>query len=410
MNIMNDLAHVNFLLGQIQIISKKIREQRHDKRAKGEFYNIFRDLEMMSDEVRLHSSFIASLLNPKGSHGQKDKYLKAFMGMLHKAEPTKVPLDFLLTSSPGISVQVEKNIGELTSLEGGRLDIYVTDTKHRVIIENKIYAGDQKNQMRRYWNYGIKKGAGTGQASTTFRLVYLTLDGHKPDDSSTNGLTDDNYICISYKSEILSWLERCLELSARQPLIRETIIQYINTIKSITNITMEKNDELLEILGKEDNLNAVFDIANNCDNLVNNIVNKEFLPALSKIAEEKGFELEYEEGDWINRSWAGGDFHHKDWKFLKGRFEFEKRGLNDLIFGYRIKNDYKRSDVLDWEKVQERYGAKDRNNQFWIWKVFKGDRWWKNATVTHHLKNGTTLNQFSEMLDELLECAKGLNI
>jgi hypothetical protein len=34
---------------------------------------------MESDEVKTHSRFLAELLNPKGSHGQKDVFLKKFV-------------------------------------------------------------------------------------------------------------------------------------------------------------------------------------------------------------------------------------------------------------------------------------------------------------------------------------------
>ncbi len=105
---MNNYEKVNLLLNQVRIISQKIMMQRREKRSRGENYNIFQILDLMSDEVRLHSSFIASLLNPKGIHGQNDKYLKAFMEMLHKKNPSKVSSEFLLSSSPKISVQVEK--------------------------------------------------------------------------------------------------------------------------------------------------------------------------------------------------------------------------------------------------------------------------------------------------------------
>ena len=48
---------------------------------------------------------------------------------------------------PNASVEVEKYIGRQTDSEGGRIDIYFTDGKHSIIIENKIYAGDQHHQM-----------------------------------------------------------------------------------------------------------------------------------------------------------------------------------------------------------------------------------------------------------------------
>ena len=55
------------------------QKQRKEKELKGEFFNIFSILNMERDEVHTHSSFIAELLNPKGSHGLKDEFLRLFI-------------------------------------------------------------------------------------------------------------------------------------------------------------------------------------------------------------------------------------------------------------------------------------------------------------------------------------------
>ncbi|AZI26328.1 hypothetical protein EA772_13615 [Pedobacter sp. G11] len=47
----------------------------------GDNFNVFRILKLESSEVRMHSAFLAELLNPKGSHGQKDIFLKLFIDM-----------------------------------------------------------------------------------------------------------------------------------------------------------------------------------------------------------------------------------------------------------------------------------------------------------------------------------------
>ena len=48
-------------------------------------------------------------------------------------------------------VNMEYHIGAITDKSGGRIDIVTKDRKAAVIlIENKIYAGDQDNQMTRY--------------------------------------------------------------------------------------------------------------------------------------------------------------------------------------------------------------------------------------------------------------------
>lgn len=405
---MNDIINI---LNQVRIVSRKIKEQRKEKFERGENYNIFYDLGFMSDEVHLHSMFLANLLNPKGSHGQRGKFLEAFLKMLQKSFPA-ISADNLELNMTNASVEVEKYIGRQTDREGGRIDIYLTDGKHSIIIENKIYAGDQHHQMLRYWNYGMsQKGDDTEKS---FVLIYLTLDGCSPSiDSLGEDLKENDIVCLSYKSDIRGWLDRCVELASRTPLVRETINQYISTIDILTNNVMEDNKELLDILCKEENLDAIYDIANNKNIVINRIINEVFIPKLRDLAESKGLTM----GDnctenWMEESWAGASFYNPKWKYLKLVFEFERRGLGRLIFGFHAKDEdgVKREDVKDWEKVQKNYSTKDVNNQYWIWKDFNGNQDWDNASGIKDLLNGKTLNVFSIMFDEAIDCVKGLDI
>ena len=405
---MNDIINI---LNQVRIVSRKIKEQRIEKFERGENYNIFNDLGFMSDEVHLHSMFLANLLNPKGSHGQRGKFLEAFLKMLQKSF-SAISADNLELDITNASVEVEKYIGRQTDSEGGRIDIYLTDGKHSIIIENKIYAVDQYHQMLRYWNYGMsQKGDDTEKS---FVLIYLTLDGCSPSKESLGeDLKENDIVCLSYKSDIRGWLDRCVELASRTPLVRETINQYISTIDILTNNVMEDNKELLDILCKEENLDAIYDIANNKNIVVNRIINEVFIPKLRDLAESKGLTM----GDnctenWMEESWAGASFYNPKWKYLKLVFEFERRGLGSLIFGFHTKDEdgVKREDVKDWEKVQKNYSTKDVNNQCWIWKDFNGNQYWDNASGIKDLLNGKTLNDFSIMFDEAIDCVKGLDI
>lgn len=405
---MNDIINI---LNQVRIVSQKIKEQRKEKFERGENYNIFNDLGFMSDEVHLHSMFLANLLNPKGSHGQRGKFLEAFLKMLQKSFPA-ISADSLELDTAIASVEVEKYIGWQTDSEGGRIDIYLTDGKHSIIIENKIYAGDQYHQMLRYWNYGMSQKGNDTEKS--FVLIYLTLDGCSPSkDSLGEDLKENDIVCLSYKSDIRGWLDSCVELASRTPLVRETINQYISTIDILTNNVMEDNKELLDILSKEENLDAIYDIANNKNIVVNRFINEVFIPKLRDLAESKGLTM----GDnctenWMEESWAGASFYNPKWKYLKLAFEFEHKGLVFLIFGFRPKNEdgVKREDVKDWEKVQKNYSTKDVNNQSWIWKDFNGNQYWDNASGIKDLLNGKTLNDFSRMFDEAIDSVKGLDI
>lgn len=405
---MNDIINI---LNQVRIVSQKIKEQRKEKFERGESFNIFNDLGFMSDEVHLHSMFLANLLNPKGSHGQRGKFLEAFLKMLQKSFPA-ISADSLELDTAVASVEVEKYIGRQTDSEGGRIDIYLTDGKHSIIIENKIYAGDQHHQMLRYWNYGMSQKGNDTEKS--FVLIYLTLDGCSPSkDSLGEDLKENDIVCLSYKSDIRGWLDRCEELASRTPLVRETINQYISTIDILTNNVMEDNKELLDILSKEENLDAIYDIANNKNIVVNRFINEVFIPKLRDLAESKGLTM----GDnctenWLEESWAGASFYNPKWKYLKLAFEFEHKGLDFLIFGFRPKDEdgVKREDVKDWEKVQKNYSTKDVNNQSWIWKDFNGNQYWDNASGIKDLLNGKTLNDFSRMFDEAIDSVKGLDI
>lgn len=409
---MNDIINI---LNQVRIVSQKIKEQRKEKFERGESFNIFNDLGFMSDEVHLHSMFLANLLNPKGSHGQRGKFLAAFLKMLQKPF-SAISTDNLELDITNASVEVEKYIGRQTDSEGGRIDIYLTDGKHSIIIENKIYAGDQHHQMLRYWNYGMsQKGDDTEKS---FVLIYLTLDGCSPSKESLGeDLKENDIVCLSYKSDIRGWLDRCVELASRTPLVRETINQYISTIDILTNNVMEDNKELLDILCKEENLDAVFDIIDSKENLINHIINDEFIPKLKDLAEDKGLEIcgNYKR-NWVSDRYPGAHFQKTGWKFLDLAFQFESVGLDRMVFGFVCKGESNRSDVPTsvWEKVQEYYSIsspiKDKNNDLWIHKDFIGNKNWNNSQAIKNLRNGKTLNNFSIMFDEAIDCVKGLDI
>lgn len=161
----------------------------------GENFNIFRILKLESSEVRLHSAFLAELLNPQGNHGQKDIFLKLFVDLFCFKK------NLIVTES--CRVEIEKHITSINQdfTEGGRIDIVITDKNgHQILIENKIYAPDQKNQLLRYHYYAPKAD-----------LLYITLDGKEPDKNSYNSLiNEEHFKCFSYKTDILKW-RNCAE-------------------------------------------------------------------------------------------------------------------------------------------------------------------------------------------------------
>lgn len=68
--------NITHLLSHISVICRKYEEIAE---ITGENFNVFKVLGLTTNEVRTHSAFLAELLNPKGSHGCKDVFLKLFV-------------------------------------------------------------------------------------------------------------------------------------------------------------------------------------------------------------------------------------------------------------------------------------------------------------------------------------------
>jgi len=403
------MANLEELLKEISGIVKVEKTLQEEKRKRGENFNIFNVLGLSSSEVRLHSAFLAELLSPDGDHGLGDKFLKSFIEKVtRKSDSDKNDCDFIFDSSSVKEVKVEKDIGPINGEYGGRIDICLVDRYGSyVIIENKIYAGDQSIQMKRYWNYAQKMCKGD---TNKYRLIYLTLDGHAPSEDSCCGLNPKDYICLSYKYDIISWLNRCVELAVRQPLLRETIIQYIDTLNQLTYNEMDNSNEILKIMSKEEYLDAIFVIANNIDGMICNIINNNLYPQLLLLAQSKGLKLNFTQNNgWMTNSWAGWSFEHPDWKNFRIAMEFEKRGMGNLIIGFLRKENKRREDIECWEELWNRTTSKDKNNQSWIYRDFPKNNW-NTPEALRAIINGSMVELISDEIDKLINCTNGLDI
>lgn len=228
----NEKQTIRNLLSQVSVIIKK-----YEKIAEltGENFNIFRILKVEASEVTTHSAFLCELLNPKGSHGCKDIFLKLFLEQQREKQSEQKILDRFRDFDTFSSVSIsESHIDFINAdgTEGGRIDILIkNESNHAIIIENKIYAGDSPKQLIRY-NKAFKNAP----------IFYLTLKGGAPSKDSKGELIEgDNYVCISYKDDILYWLEQCRKEAVTHSILRETISQYIYLIKYLTGQTMNEN-------------------------------------------------------------------------------------------------------------------------------------------------------------------------
>lgn len=244
-----ETARLNNLLQKVNKIALTEQLEQRERLKRGENFNVFNVLGLSTEEVRLHSAFVAELLNPNGKHGMGQAFLEAFL------KEVNIPTDFINPQKVSEPI-VERSIGNKTETDGGRIDIVIEDGNHAVVIENKIYASDQDNQLLRYFNYGMREFKEKGN----FVLLYLTLDGHKASKYSTGGNDNVGYFSISYKDDIINWLHECVKIACDKPYVRESIKQYIDLLKQLTGKDMETKyiSELAEI--EIENIDAVIKI------------------------------------------------------------------------------------------------------------------------------------------------------
>lgn len=248
------MENIKTLLQKVQHLIALDKQRKEEARKRGEKYNIFSVLGIETSEVQTHSAFLASLLNPDGNHGVGSAFLDAFVREMNLGD-----LQLDTTNS-------QVNVEYVTC--DGRIDILIFDNnKKAIIVENKIYAGDQYEQLKRYDDYAKQ------QFNNGYRLLYLTLDGHNPSKESIKDLNDNQYLRLAYNNnfnigdeessdssnlinqDILHWLEECVKIAYNKPLVRETIIQYQSLIKSLTSMNNENEtkQEIIKLFATKEN-------------------------------------------------------------------------------------------------------------------------------------------------------------
>jgi hypothetical protein len=358
----------------------------------GEHFNIFNILGLSTREVRLHSNLLAELLHPQGSHGMGTHFLRRFLGHLHNVRRDILP-KLNSFKVEGASVEVEYYIGPGNDdfSAGGRIDILIRDQANMVIIiENKIYAGDQFNQLIRY--DALKNKAA---------LIYLTPDGHSPSSTSAGTLIQDiDFICLSYKEDILSWLNESLNNIVMPDTVKYTIRQYMWLIeqiskKSNTNLMLS---EITSTMGSSDfKIEASFLVADHLQDLKDKRASS-ILEALREKLKEYGFE--YEIRYFFN--FPRIELYPKGWLNHLIGFADEK----GMLFG--IKRVDEKKQPISYKEIQVHMPNGFGNSNWWLsYSYLKGLEF--NLNTHHpwlHQNQTIVVNKMAEQIRLLSDVAK----
>ena len=371
------MEKIKNLLNQVTIISKKNAEILD---ATGGRFNMFRICGVNHYE-NTHSAILAEFLNPNGTHGLKSQLLECFIETLGEY----FTVQFFNYKKARVKTE--------HSTEEGRIDILIEDNQNKaIIIENKIYANDQPEQLKRYDRYAkvYKNG---------YQIIYLTLFGYDASKQSGEGVS---YLSISYKEIIISWLEKCVGIASRFPIVRETIIQYINHLKQLTNQDMDtKNkEEITDFLSKPENLRAAQSIFQNYSATFDYLIEKYFNSKMEKFAKQKGLEYHYQKSEdshvrfyltnpiWEGKCWIG-------FTYEANRYHY---GLCNNFNNYRLPDESRK--ILHERLKNLGVGSRKESN-WWPFFAYSSNLTidvWENDII----KSDNFINECKEKIEKIL--------
>ena len=257
-------------LVQLLAVARARAEER--ARTTHERFNVFTTLLNAQDEVRLHTRFLHNLLNPAGTHDCGALFLDLFFQTLVEVPPKNAADNTVEWDS--VPPDAGWMVGKEVSANEGQMDLLLESRGLGIAIENKIWAGEQPDQLNRYASYLHRRHGKAG------RLLYLTLDGKQ---AASHGGAD--YLRISYQKHILTWLEKCLQASYHIIPINQVLLQYREVVRGITGQTSDQalmkqlTDFMLkhpDLLRHRQELNQAFDLMRGAfmDSLVKQLQDK----------------------------------------------------------------------------------------------------------------------------------------
>ncbi len=226
MNVSNAMLEMLEYIKIILDIKKKVNHSRSNN------YSVFTAIRSETDEERTHRTFLYELLSPDGQHGMKDAFLNEFfktvLGIENYAKFVRVYQEYPI---------------DLMKDNFGRIDLCIETESAWYAIEIKIDAGDQDNQVERYYRFAKSK-------SDTSKVYYLTLNGRYPSEKSVGNLSEQDIVCLSFAKEINAWLISCADIANRKQA--QDVVAVINQYRILLGklCDEQQDDVFMDAVGK----------------------------------------------------------------------------------------------------------------------------------------------------------------
>jgi len=253
---MNEFKEIENLLNIVKSrIDAHLKfKKEYDKQLAFDF-SLFQFFTIGENKI---SQILAYFLDENQNHGQGNIFLKEFVKTFYDKE---------------IEIKQLENICEKVITENRRIDIYIKLKGLTIAIENKIWADDQKNQLKDYSTFLEQKSQGS------YLLLYLNPYGLEPTTKSIKDKLKENLIeqkklkILSYKDDIISlinnWLVIC-EADNVSHFLKE-FKKYLE-IKFLGKNTLNMSKELRTLI--HENEREVQQLVNEYKGIENEILSK----------------------------------------------------------------------------------------------------------------------------------------
>lgn len=155
--------------------------------------NIWESIGLGTYELK-HCQFLSWLFDPRGEHGQQDLFLRCFL--------EEIECLSIYNGNQMFSVTREDHVGEF-----GRLDISIGNSQFWLIIEVKINAAEQIDQIPRYAEYLKKRSEWRNIPISNCKIVYLTPD-RRPSSDRTSEIICIDWNTVSHALEL--FCDKCI--------------------------------------------------------------------------------------------------------------------------------------------------------------------------------------------------------
>ena len=290
---------------------------------------------------------------------------------------------------------------EFQTKEGRRIDILIVFDKFEIIIENKINASDQENQLVDYYN-------DRNNGKLIF-LVYLTRYGYEASEYSVNEKTKeelkDKIYYLSH-GDMAKWIENdilnkyeFLKFDKKYQSIYSALIQIRDNEKTITNPNEENNMEKEEIkkffeenkyfetlLNKEETIKDSFDKLNKFYELLENA---------QRVILDKKFELI--SGN-IKYSSKISEFiksvqSNKGEDYMKGAILYNEEGIKGQFNGIWSRNIF--IPIMGWDLCI----TLEQNVYIVGYNLFVSIIAWNNDNIANKLREEPIKTEIGKILD-----------